>query len=994
MSQAPSGTEDRYDAFISYRSASSGRHARHISQALFRLSKRHLDSGDLRLFLDTSTLNAGDLGRNIENALAHSTAVVVLLDATTKDSPWVRRELTYWFTHGGSPERTFLVRTDPALDLSWNEREGRFNHPGHLPTPLRSVFTQEQKYFDALQTRRIDDASLGGLYAALMGISPTDLFLEEARYQRTRRRRSATLIGVLIALLAIALLSGLLANQRGRQARGEAVAANALLTVPYSHPLAIEAALEASTLVDSQSVRSALVAVAGETSALRRTIDWAAAGTGRPPTGMAFNSDGSRLTAWGPTREDSSESRVATWDVTSGQLITTMTLPLGWLSDVTPIDGVGYLACSTQGLVLIQRAGNTTLWEGDASGPQEEGVADVCTTHTFGGGALAEIQEHTGEPGVFQVSPTGKVHTFPSFAVARVEPSSWTAALTSDTHLTLVSATASASTPLPPDAYLEQATTNGWFLLRGNQSGYWRAGLNADETIVLEPLPLPPDTDDVVLLPSLESPSPYAWVTTAGVVGTSAGDTYTLSPAPSLSMDLAAVPELELLGSDGDLAAQYQGVLYTIDEFDNPPVRVRASVGGDGLNTGDCQTGGPILIGEGGALFENEMWDITTNTSIQGCRLIQPGPPFSIDNTPISAGFLDGNIVVAPNGTVGIFSQFQPLQILSIDASERAWRVTPDDHPLSGGGDRILTIRGERLHSSSTTNPTDDDILGPVDPPVTILMISPDGRSAIVVDGERRFLLAGGRAKELIEDCQEGAWIGFLPGPGFDSSVEAAVAQVPMTGGAGSVSCVDGSPGPSITSNPLAGGDIVVGLYEVREGGGAIVWYAQDGGLVWKLTRWSGGRILTRDLDMPGLSQSSSFAVSSDGAQVLVSDRLSGTIRSFRWRDGGWEPVRSYQGSLGSVSAAGWSPDGEFVVGVGAEKGFELFDTTSGQRLILDPDNPAAGTGVQTSQSDGYLFVHVSGEETAAIEIPVGRDKLQQVLCAVHQAEVCKRVGK
>lgn len=306
-SQLPAG--ERYDAFISYASASSGRHARQINRALFRLGRRHLKGRSLNVFLDVTSLKAGDLGRNIENALERSNALLVLLDRTTKDSPWVTRELEHWFTHGGGHDRTFLVRTDPELDLTWDEQARGYRSPEGLPVPLRTAFETDQKYFDVFRSRTVDEATLAGLYAAMMDIEPAQLLLQEARHQRQRRRRFTGVTTVLVGLLVAAVVAGLFAAQRGNEARAEATSANALLTLPYSQTQAIEQVLDASLLVDSQSVRSAMIAIAGETSSLRRTLDWTTTGVTRRPTGMSLTAAGEGVVAWGASDDKQGVAR-------------------------------------------------------------------------------------------------------------------------------------------------------------------------------------------------------------------------------------------------------------------------------------------------------------------------------------------------------------------------------------------------------------------------------------------------------------------------------------------------------------------------------------------------------------------------------------------------------------------------------------------------------------------------------------------------------------
>ncbi|MGW6194794.1 TIR domain-containing protein [Kribbella sp. NPDC055110] len=380
-----------YDAFVSYRSGSSGRQARQLSRALFNLGKRHLNDRNLNVFLDANRLVAGALDANIKRALKASRALVVVLDASTKRSTWVAEEIEYWLANGGSSDRLFLVRTDPELDLSWNKDAKGFASPEQLPAPLRSLFGTEQKYFDILRPRSVDESSLVGLYSAVMEVDPEALLLEESQYQRKRRRRSTAIIAVLAIMLVLAAGAGITALQQSRRsqqaarmAQAEAAASGALLTLPHSYPEAIDQALAASALGNSQSVRSALIAVASGSGALRRTIDWSQVGTGLPATGIAFSADGTRLLAWGPAK-DASRSHLSAWSVVSGEKVVDTDVAAAGLSDVREVGAVGYVACAGGSPVLLDRR---TYAVSSLLGPAVDGdQIGGCATLAFAGSA-------------------------------------------------------------------------------------------------------------------------------------------------------------------------------------------------------------------------------------------------------------------------------------------------------------------------------------------------------------------------------------------------------------------------------------------------------------------------------------------------------------------------------------------------------------------------------------------------------------------------------
>ena len=143
-------SSQEYDLFISYRSESSGRHAAALRDALYAFDKRHSGKG-LRIFLDRISLRNGPLDEHIKEGLGLSRHLVVLVDSTTRKSPWVDIEIRTWLELGGSKERLFLVRTD-QVNLRWGGKD--FERPEQLPEALSGLFEAEQKYTATRQGHR------------------------------------------------------------------------------------------------------------------------------------------------------------------------------------------------------------------------------------------------------------------------------------------------------------------------------------------------------------------------------------------------------------------------------------------------------------------------------------------------------------------------------------------------------------------------------------------------------------------------------------------------------------------------------------------------------------------------------------------------------------------------------------------------------------------------------------------------------------------------
>ncbi|WP_329000362.1 toll/interleukin-1 receptor domain-containing protein [Kribbella sp. NBC_00709] len=1012
-----------YDAFVSYRSASSGRQARQLDRALFHLGKRHRTDRAPNVFLDTSDLVAGTLNEKIERALDVSRSLVVLLDSTTKESPWVAKEIEYWLANGGAAERLFLVRTDPALNLSWDRAANGFARPDELPTPLRAAFAAEQKYFDLPRSRSVDESSLVGLYSAVMNVEPETLLLEESQYQRSRRRRSTVLIGVLAVLLVVAAGAGIIARQQSRRseesaraARGEAAASGALLTLPYSYPDAIDQALTASTMSSSQSVRSALIAVANGTGALRRTLDWSQTGTGRPAAGVAFSTDGSRLMAWGPAK-DSSRSHLAAWSVVSGEKTVDNDIAASGLSDVREVGAVGYVGCSAKGPVLIDRRTYSVLALMKPA-PSAGDEVDGCRTLAFAGGVVVTTggEGTSTAPGTVFVSYAGRHIYFPGATPTRVNPQGWSVPLISGNRLTLVSARGQASVSVPDEFSVRFATSEGMVLATAGSDWYQVQHSSRGTSAKLVKLPVPGDTAEVAPYSYYGTTAGYAWITRSGVVGWSkSAETVQLTDdTQQTSQRSTYAPAIMPTGSSGFFAS-LGGAAYSlsIPDFGHGWIARTLSVtlgqpDVDGASpvTSYCDSGAAIGLASDQWLvnpLDNKSGlfkSVSTEARLDGCTLIDPGPPLAVNGIRITDGTASSADVAVSDGSPGGIALFRAGGVIQLFATagrvENAWRQSTTTKSLvSALGERtVVAGDGELVSLGSKGERT---VLGEVDGSVHV--ISPDGLEAILsssqFDDPNALRLIAGRGGQTTIDRQcRDQWPTYVPGPRFESDIGDAEKQYPAAlTEAGWLDCRSGQP---------IGLDQGIGIqeYEIGADRGRIVWSrTRDKHIEYQVTTWNrgeGAALQTRKLPMTGDQDSASERASLDpsGDHLLVSNPVTPAIRSYTWSDGQWKAGRSLQAAIGDIQATAWSRDASLALAVGDGGGFELYDMATGRRLITqvgsarDPSE-SGPAHIDVTESDGFLRAHLDGSDPALLEIPIDLGRLRELLCVVHHATAC-----
>src|SRR5579862_9389435 len=98
--QAATARTAVYDAFISYSHAKDKALASALQSAMQRLGKPWYRRRALRLFRDDTSLTATPhLWPSIEEALARSRYLILLVSPQSAASPWVGKEIAYWLAH-------------------------------------------------------------------------------------------------------------------------------------------------------------------------------------------------------------------------------------------------------------------------------------------------------------------------------------------------------------------------------------------------------------------------------------------------------------------------------------------------------------------------------------------------------------------------------------------------------------------------------------------------------------------------------------------------------------------------------------------------------------------------------------------------------------------------------------------------------------------------------------------------------------------------------
>lgn len=1016
-------TSDDYDIFLSYRSGHSSRYAEQVKSSLHSLNRRHATDQPIRIFLDKSSLSAGALNDNIKGPLLRSRNLVVLLDQTTRDSRWVEEEIATWLAHGGDPE-LFLVRTSPELDLSWGE--GGFAHPEQLPKPLRTAFDVEQKWFDLSSApRALDDAQLAGLYAAGMNVNPELLLLEEARYQQRQRRRNRRILAGLAGLLVVALVAeglavvnGQAASLAARQAQAEADASQALLALPLSYPQAAELAASAAWNSDSTSVRATLLSVATGLGPLQRTLSFTQAASGGSIQGINFDAAGQRLLAWGrPVGSDGTE--LVVWDVTSGDVMAQFTVPIEDLYDVVELPRRAYLGCSRGEPLRIDWTTHEVVWLsqwGPPSDEEPEGGCRVTAISTavaiqFGVESLGSLYAETitgvtvMSEGLVDEGSTGRM-------VAGVldwdddEGTDRVGAILSASGLTVIKA--------EDRGVLLNQVEDQFFVRSGDR---FHALALGDDGVVVTDLGVHPeakeaagiiDTDlDVSTGRSQREPQ-LAWIDAAGRVGLSDGGSVQLADPATVPADGDARPYTAVITS-GDRVFGVMGTsLWRLDRPDSgDPARhpvllpglLRDRAGADGAGDGDApQRCGDVALFEDGTYlvgldFSNPVLHRSmASAAIENCHVLQSSPPMTLDAVVIvnASAPPEERRSVAPDGTMAVADAAGLIQVVSpTDEEAQPWRIYPVE-PTStlyaGAGTRTLSAQDGELVLSGPDGAQRFKVEG-----AQWARARPDGLGGIYVADDWAFAGVGTTGYEPLDSRCAGIGIAYLPEPGFTESIVAAERQRLVTTSSPHIDCLSGQEvwadlEGELVPNPDS--------YVIGATGGHLVWADEEN--VSQVTWWvrgdSAGPTTTA---LPAeVGWAAPYALDETATRLLIGDGERNVVDDYRRKDGQWVLAQTFSVTLGQIAAVAHNPDQSLVVALADDGAFNIFDADSGRLLAAEYTGPVSGDFVRNAwvtEADGlmYIYLWTNDDNVGLIEVPVGVERLRELICGIHVSEYC-----
>jgi hypothetical protein len=225
---APRADIPRYRAFISYnhldRAIAVKLHARLERYLVPRLLVgRPSEYGKVPkrlypIFLDREELSSSSrLSQSIQIALRDSSALIVVCSPHSARSRWVNEEIAE-FTRLGRAQRIFAVIVDGVPNAADEEREcfpktlrslGVFGGDEPLDEPLAADLRPDQDGWDGAILK---------LVAGVLGLELSELTRREQRAAQQRARLRSLIIGVIVALMGLALSGAIVADRRSTEA--------------------------------------------------------------------------------------------------------------------------------------------------------------------------------------------------------------------------------------------------------------------------------------------------------------------------------------------------------------------------------------------------------------------------------------------------------------------------------------------------------------------------------------------------------------------------------------------------------------------------------------------------------------------------------------------------------------------------------------------------------------------------------------------------------
>lgn len=223
-----------YNAFISYSHAADDKLAPSLQDALQKFAKPWYKKRNLEIFRDESSLSVSpQLWSNITRALDQSEYFILLASPESENSKWVNKEVEYWLEHK-SIDTLLITLTEGTME--WDDENLCFRYPENnsLPPALDNKFNSEPFYIDLRMSKTEEDLSLDNpifkkevlkLAAKLHNKQPNDLASEEVTVHRKMILVRNTAIGILGLLLVAAIVLGLFANAKRKEANEKTILA-------------------------------------------------------------------------------------------------------------------------------------------------------------------------------------------------------------------------------------------------------------------------------------------------------------------------------------------------------------------------------------------------------------------------------------------------------------------------------------------------------------------------------------------------------------------------------------------------------------------------------------------------------------------------------------------------------------------------------------------------------------------------------------------------
>ena len=1014
----------RYDAFISYRASTSARAARQLQRALGALSKRHRPDYPLNIFLDTQSLVAGGLDDAIKAALDDSRALIVLLAPGTKDSPWVDMEIRYWLEHGGSLDRLFLVRHDPALDLSWSDGDRNFVDPHAIPSALSGLFPHEQKWLDLRSSMLgTDETTLVGLYAPLARARPEDLLLVEADFQQRRRRQTRLVVSSLSVLLVVAVVAagmavvnGQRAEREARQARAEADAAQALLAVDGSPATGIQFGVSAANLASSNGVRASLLSLAEATAGLDTAFAFPREEAGYPGDRAAFAHDGETLMVWGngPGR---TQAYLAAWNTTTGRQAFSLPASTGGISAVGAVNTRWIALCSARGPQLLNIADGAITQVADTFSE-----AGNCTIRTFDGGLLISTTGPSEETqNSYFIGHGGEVTPLPGMPHTAVRQFDSVAIAAGRNGIAVVRPTGVEVVYRQPTEGIEMFDYPGDFAVRVDRQRWVLGRAEGDQYSLSEVVATPTAVDsapewDSGLTGRLGEVDANGTVSIAGVDGSvPAGAGGRLDKFNFATRIVSLNGAFVTIYRDNAWIMWPPGAVAHADQVEDLPRETwrtsptgwseAASFTGREPVLAVCRNHEGVILVSGdssssAASLVTAAHPATRVDNFVGvtdeCQVVDTDNGLRLDGDPLRENQSYSAIAwTALGDKVAVVQPDIPIEVFAPGVEQVPWRKR--DLPwfeMIASGHRVIVDDG-------LIAPAEDHALRRGEEASIYLLeggplaVHPSGTEMLASDlgpQERAvFVTFDGEVQVAARWCSGRSAVRYAPRSGFDSAVEAAANPVPIaTDGDDLVDCWTGDRNPPVDSRNILD-------YQMDPSGesGQILWSDDDDRL--HVSDWSPGLsdnvVRTRALPEQISRPWDEVYVDGDTAAGIAGG--GSVLYQFSWVDDSWRMDRSFPVLIDDVGGVALADGGGLAVIVSADNRFELMDMASGHRVMSNrkPLGTERTSRVSAYVADDYLVVLLYPEGFSAardaIEIPVSTASIREQLCTVFTAAGC-----